>query len=80
MQGFERDDAGGDDDDDGRIVVTVTETAHVWGFAVSWAFYRVHPFGSSPPRRFSVIFIRIHPKGNGLYEDEAHAQERQRLC
>lgn len=27
MQGFERDDAGGDD---GRIVVTVTEAAHVW--------------------------------------------------
>lgn len=67
MQAFERDDAGGDDDDGDRIVVTMTEAANVWGFAVSWAFHRVHPFGSSPPLRFSAGFVRIHPKGNALH-------------
>lgn len=56
MQVFERGDAGGGDD---RIVITMTEAANIWGFAVSWAFYRVHPFGSSPPLRFSAIFIGI---------------------
>lgn len=59
---FGRDDAGSGDD---RIVTTMTEAANIWGFAVSWAFYRVHPSGSSPPLR-SVTFIPIIQRETGF--------------
>lgn len=63
MQVFERDDAGGDDN---KFVVTMTEAANIWGFAMRWAFYRIHPVRSSPPLRSSVIFIHIIQKEMGF--------------